>query len=77
MFILFMIYDFFISMALLMMMMMMMMMSTLAILTLFPQNIPNISLFPSMAMNLADLATRGVSRSIDFRCIYSFTRSIS
>jgi len=48
MFILFMIY---ISMAL--MMMMMMMVSTLAILMLFLQNISNISLFPSMAMDLA------------------------
>ena len=41
-----------------MMMMIMMMMSTLATLMLFSQNIPNISLFPSMAVNLADLATR-------------------
>ena len=33
-------------------------MSTLAILMLFSQNIPNISLFPSMAVDLANLATR-------------------
>ena len=46
------------SMMMMMMMMMIMMMSTLAILMLFPQNIPNISLFFSMAVDLADLATR-------------------
>jgi len=46
----------YISMAL--MTLMMMMMSTLATLMLFFQDIPNISLFLSMAVDLADLATR-------------------
>jgi len=60
-----------------MIIMKMMMMSWRWILMHFPQNIPNISLFPSMTMDLADLATRDPFRSIDFRCIYSFTRSMS
>ena len=43
----------YISMAL-----MTLMMSTLATSMLFPQDIPNISLFPSMAVDLTDLATK-------------------
>ena len=51
------IFKIYISMLLMMMMMMMMMMkSTLATLMLFPQDISNISLFPSM--DLADLAIK-------------------
>ena len=61
----------FIFMIYISMTLMMMMMSTLATLMLFPQDIPNISLFPSNGGGLGGLGDKGrySFRSIDFRCI--------
>jgi len=54
------------------------MLMTLAILMVFRQDIPNISLFPnSSGLDGAGDKERYLLHSTDFRCIYFFTRSMS